>query len=393
MFRPRSSLLVLLLVSLCCAPPVPAADQRAETAAKLQKIQREISALQANRERTLQKQDALQAELGRIERERGRLLHELRSIRQRLAKQERRLSGLETQRQSLLTHLASQRKALDAQLRAMFMMGGDPQLKLLLNQQDPATLGRTLTYARYLNQARVHRLQDLQQTLDELAQTESAIHDQKHALEQSRDQAQARIRTLARNKRDRQALLGRIDERLKSQQARLGSLKKNEQDLQSLLDSLGKVLSDIPDNIGSFQRFPSLKGRLPWPVDGRLRARYHQRISGSDGKLRWHGVLIGAKPHAPVRAVANGRVVFADWMRGYGLLIIVDHGRGYMSLYGHNESLYKAVGDWVDAGDILGRVGDSGGHSQPGLYFEIRHNGKPVNPGQWCSHKVRFASR
>jgi len=150
--------------------------------------------------------------------------------------------------------------------------------------------------------------------------------------------------------------------------------------------SLGQLLADIPANPNEKQDFDKLKGHLPWPVKGRILARYG--TSKDQGHLKWRGVLIATKYGTPVKAISHGRVAFSDWLQGFGFITIIDHGDGYMSLYGHNETLLKQAGDWVNAGDVIATSGDSGGQPRPALYFEIRSHGKPVNPSNWCTSKV-----
>ena len=152
------------------------------------------------------------------------------------------------------------------------------------------------------------------------------------------------------------------------------------------MKSLGELLADIPSSPSESRPFSSLKGKLPWPVKGSFLGRFGQ--SKNTGDLKWNGVLIKAKLGTPVRVISHGRVAFSDWLQGFGFITIIDHGDGYMSLYGHSESLFKQTGDWVQAGEVIATVGDSGGQPISGVYFEIRSRGKPVNPSKWCSSKV-----
>ena len=151
--------------------------------------------------------------------------------------------------------------------------------------------------------------------------------------------------------------------------------------------SLGELLADIPQSPSDARPFKQQKGKLPWPTSGPFLATFGE--PRKQGGLTWNGVLISAKHGTPVRAISHGRVAFADWLQGFGFITIIDHGEGYMSLYGHNETLVKQAGDWVDAGEVIATSGDSGGQPMPGVYFEIRSRGKPVNPSRWCSRGVR----
>jgi len=156
------------------------------------------------------------------------------------------------------------------------------------------------------------------------------------------------------------------------------------------LKSLGELLADIPQSPSDKEPFHNQKGHIPWPVQGKLLAKFGS--SREKGDLKWNGVLISAAYGEPVQAISHGRVAFSDWLQGYGFITIIDHGDGYMSLYGHNESLFKQAGDWVESGEVIATVGDSGGQPGPGVYFEIRARGKPINPGLWCSNTATFAS-
>ena len=151
--------------------------------------------------------------------------------------------------------------------------------------------------------------------------------------------------------------------------------------------SLGELLADIPLGPSDSRPFKQQKGKLPWPASGAFLASYGE--PRKQGGLKWNGVLISSKHGTPVRAISHGRIAFADWLQGFGFITIIDHGEGYMSLYGHNETLVKQAGDWVNAGEVIATSGDSGGQPMPGVYFEIRSRGKPVNPGNWCSRKAK----
>ena len=170
----------------------------------------------------------------------------------------------------------------------------------------------------------------------------------------------------------------------------MSNLETSRGRIENLLKSLGELLADIPTSPSENQPFVSQKGKLPWPVNGRFLNNFGQPKNYGD--LKWNGVLIKAELGTPVRVVSHGRVAFSDWLQGFGFITIVDHGDGYMSLYGHNESLFKQTGDWVQAGEVIATAGDSGGQPTSGVYFEIRSRGKPINPSKWCSTKARHAS-
>jgi septal ring factor EnvC (AmiA/AmiB activator) len=200
------------------------------------------------------------------------------------------------------------------------------------------------------------------------------------ALQEEQRQQAAQLEVQRQN---REQVLVQLNTQLDNQGGELKHLQTDEKQLQALVRSLQELLSDIPVEASQQKPFKALKGQLRWPARGQLVKRFGS-LRGNSG-LKWQGVLIEAPEGGQVRAVSKGRVAFADWMRGFGLLLIIDHGDGYMSLYGQNEALYKEVGEWVDSGEVVATLGASGGQTEAGLYFEIRHNGHPVNPLSWCA--------
>jgi septal ring factor EnvC (AmiA/AmiB activator) len=263
-------------------------------------------------------------------------------------------------------------------MRAAYMIGREEPLKLLLNQRDPVRAGRMFAYYGYFGRARagaieaidadIHRLADLdaqlaadEQRLDAL---QSAAADEVNQLQTARSQRDAALIAIKAESRNSAQVL----QRLQGQQAAL----------TALLRDLKRALEPFPSDANG--AFGTLRGRLAWPVGGHLAARFGQIRAGG---LKWDGLLIDTDRGADVRAVYRGRVIYADWLPGLGLLAIIDHGDGYLSLYGHNERLYKGVGDTVAAGDVIAASGDSGGTSRPQLYFEIRKGSRPVDPGPW----------
>ncbi|MDE2089868.1 MAG: peptidoglycan DD-metalloendopeptidase family protein, partial [Gammaproteobacteria bacterium] len=228
---------------------------------------------------------------------------------------------------------------------------------------------------------RTARIQTVTAHLDELDTVEAAITRHTSALGRLRASEQDEQRTLEASRRARRQVLAALDAEIHNKGQELERLQRNARALQKLIDSLRRAPANVPAG-GARTPFAALKGRLPWPANGRVLARYGQ--PREVGVLKWQGVLIAAPLGGPVRAVWYGRVVFADWLRGLGLLVIVDHGHGYMSLYAHNQNLYVKTGDRVQPGRVIAAVGDSGGARRPALYFEIRDRGRPVNPFRWC---------
>jgi septal ring factor EnvC (AmiA/AmiB activator) len=282
----------------------------------------------------------------------------------------------------LRLQLDQHRQVLVVQLRTAYTMGRQEKLKILLNQQDPAVVSRMLVYYDYLNGARFEQMELIRQKLDKLARLERQASEEKQRLDQLHAIEEAEQRQLEQVRQERQRLIVELNRQLQSKEQELAGLQANEKQLQTLLHELQQALTDIPMDTAADNPFATRKGKLPWPAKGRLEASFG--AIRQVGKLRWDGVLIGAAEGQEVRSVHYGRVAFADWLRGFGLLLIIDHGDGYMSLYGYNQSLFKETGEWVEAGEVIAQVGSSGGRSTPGIYFGIRHNGQPIDPKDWC---------
>src|SRR5262249_49237103 len=268
--------------------------------------------------------------------------------------------------------LADQRAALAALLRSAYAMGRGEELKLLLAQERIDEIGRMLAYYRYFEQARVREIDQVLSDLDALAHLHKAIDEETAELRQTRAEQAADAQRMESERSERSRLLAQLDATLKNQQERLTALGKDEKSLLDLLERLRDIFADIPQQIAGSEPFARLRGRLGWPVRGKAVG-----APGNDeGERGNHGLLIAAATGSEVHAVSHGRVVFADWLRGFGLLMIVDHGDGYLSLYGYNEALLKEVGDWVNANDVIATSGASGGRKIPGVYFELRYQGK-----------------
>nr|WP_305909245.1 peptidoglycan DD-metalloendopeptidase family protein [Methylomarinum sp. Ch1-1]MDP4522145.1 peptidoglycan DD-metalloendopeptidase family protein [Methylomarinum sp. Ch1-1] len=256
-----------------------------------------------------------------------------------------------------------------------------------MNQQDPALSSRIMVYYDYLNKARLRKLEAVEKNYRALKQLEQQKRQETEALNTALRQRQREQSELQKVRSERETLLVQMERQYSTKKSQLERLKSNEKELQQLIAALQRRSSDTIFQGTPDKPFAQLKGRLPWPLKGRMVKKFGSRRSES----RWDGVLINAKEGADIHAVTRGRVVYADWLRGYGLLTIIDHGKGYMTLYAFNQSLYKAEGDWVEAGEVIASVGSSGGRSHPALYFGIRRKGKPVDPLRWCRkiHKDR----
>jgi septal ring factor EnvC (AmiA/AmiB activator) len=249
----------------------------------------------------------------------------------------------------------------------------------VLNQDNPAELNRMLAYYEYFNRKHLENIAVLRTSLDALERTHHLISAQLASLAESRAQLDETLERLQQQRENRSELIASLDARIGDDEARLRELEENREDLVLLLERLENALADIPTDLGARMGVAQQKGRLPMPADGPVQHAFGQRRAGT---LHWQGWLIGLEPGSDVRTVAYGRVAFADWLRGYGLMLIIDHGDGFLSLYGNNESLLAEVGDWVEPGERIGVVGTNPGTSQ-GLYFELRKDGKAVDPAAW----------
>ena len=276
--------------------------------------------------------------------------------------------------------VADERGALAAELKVAYMNGRQEQLKLLLNQRDPAAVGRMMAYYGYFGRARAERITSITEHLAHLELLSERIAAETARLREHRGGERAR-----RAGSRRRARAARADARggpgETAARATISSrrLQRDAQALEKLVEQLRRAIEEFPEL--AEQPFQRVKGKLPWPVKGRVLAKYGQLRAG--GPLKWQGLVIGAERGTQVRAPYHGRVVYADWLPGLGLLIVLDHGGGYMSLYGHNEQVYRRVGDRVAPGDALAAVGEAAGLGRPGLYLEIRKGKQTLDPQEW----------
>jgi murein hydrolase activator len=382
--RPRKPLLAALLLSalagaagLPAAPGHPEADARkAEqelqgVRAEIERITREVSAEQVERDR-------LTHELKSAEVSVGKARAALADVRRERAEDAARRAALTVEKHARQSELEQNRAALEGQLRAAYLIGRQEPLKLLLNQKDPALAGRMFVYYSYFGRARagqIHLIENDVQRLTELDGELAAEDDKLAALEQ---QQRAQLADLEQARTQRSHVLASLEAQSHTRAQNLERLKSQQAGLEKLLRELRAAMERFP--VEGNDAFTRLRGKLAWPVSGHLLARFGDARAGG---VRWDGVLVATERGTPVKAVCQGRIIYADWLPGLGLLAIVDHGDGYLSLYGHNERLYKAAGEHVEAGDTIAAAGDSGGSPRPELYFEIRKGGKPVDPQPW----------
>ncbi len=349
---------------------------------RLKILQHSIAKIQQYLKGNRKKRSSVVTELQQLEQKISINTEKINILSKNITTIKQRQKKLEGEKKQLDKQLLSQKTLLIEQIRTAYSMGQQQQLKMLLNQQNPAEAGRTLVYFSYLNRAREQQIQHFLQTIEQKKQTTLQLQQTLSALKTALNAQQKRKKLRQRQRLQRKKLVRRLNHRIQNQESTLSDLESSRSRIENLLQSLGELLADIPAGPSAEKPFKDQKGHLPWPVNGPLLARFGE--PKHRGGLKWNGVVIAANYGTPVRVISHGRIAFADWLQGFGFITIVDHGDGYMSLYGQSESLLKQVGDWVQAGEIIAMAGDSGGQSYSGVYFAIRFHGKPVNPKLWC---------
>ncbi|KFB21896.1 peptidase M23 [Pseudomonas aeruginosa PGPR2] len=421
--------LLPLLLSLACLAPA-FADERADTQRQLEQTQKDIGELKKLLDGIQQEKSGVQKQLKSTETEMGDLEKQIKALQDELDKSEAELKRLDGEKKKLQDARIEQQRLLAIQARAAYQSGREEYLKLLLNQEHPEKFSRTLTYYDYINKARLEQLASFNETLRQLANVEQDISAQKAEQLSKQGELDSRREALAATRKERQQALAKLNSDYRERDQKLKSRQQDQAELAKVLRTIEETLArqareaaaaadpqrepapgplvsstgavyGAPGRATSPKRQPppnprvattgaSHRGddpRAKWDGPRTAKSPGSTRFGsqrGDDPRAKWDGVLISASAGSTVRAVHGGRVVFADWLRGAGLLVILDHGGGYLSLYGHNQSLLKDAGDTVKAGDPIATVGTSGGQSSPAVYFAIRHQGRPADPTTWC---------
>ena len=431
----------LILIAMTCLFGTAYADERAQTQQQRDATRQDITELKKALAQVQQEKSGVQKDLRSTETKMGELQKQVEALQQQLKKTQAELQRLDDEKQKLEAARKEQQRLIATQARAAYQNGRQEYLKLLLNQQNPEKFARTLTYYDYMSKARLAQLRAFNETLAKQAAVQKDIDLQQAQLLAQQGNLDSQRHELEDVRKDRQAALAKLNEQYKASDTKLQAREQDQADLAKVLKTIeetlarqareaeearqkallaqqeadrrareaaaqaqaqanrkdddapapeapkrpkptpGAVVSSGGQSFGG--EFSAAKGKLPWPVDGRLLARFGE-TRGDDARTKWDGVMISASAGSTVRAVHGGRVVFADWLRGAGLLVILDHGNGYLSLYGHNQTLLKGAGDVVKAGEAISTVGTSGGQDTPALYFAIRQQGRPADPEQWC---------
>lgn len=377
----RARLVCLLLLAfagtgIAAAPSAPPGDaarkqEEAAASARLDQVRQQIAALASAQKQTAMQRDALDGEIAQA----SQALAKAATLREQTAAalraSQQKLVALQAAVSAQQAHLARQREALGALLRAAYALGPDSDLRVLLGDADLAHLTRALAYSQYFQRQRLTQIHSLLTALKLLQTQQAALAAQQQQLAQAQSAAQASDLAQREARSKLQGLRARAAARYRDQGDKLAALAQQSRDLQSLLARLRDIFADIPKQLPGNVPFAQLRGHLPWPLTGSARA--------------WQGgLLIAPGTHSKVRAVANGRVAYADWLRGFGMLVVVDQGDGWITLYGNNESLLVQVGDWVSPGQVIATAGTSAAGFD-GVYFALRHAGQPVDPRAWLT--------
>jgi len=386
-WRPLVRLTVAFLLCLPALPTTIIAQQvaqemnQAEAESELGRVLQEISRLRERLESARTEHLQEQSRLRKLDQGIQQASRQFRALQEQKASHQRELQVAQAEREAYLQQIQRRMGELADQLRWSYLNSRQSRIRMLLNQDDPASLGLMLAYYDYFARAEAIRIRSLKDILTTLEVMQQSIDQALLRVEELSAEQRATVDQLNQQRKDRQALLARLEKQIGSEASQLRELERNRQDLEALLERLADVLADIPAGLGDAVGIQQQKGRLTLPVSGPVKQAYGQSRGGG---LHWQGWLIGAEPGTEVVAIAYGRVAFADWLRGYGLLVIIDHGRGYMSLYGHNESLLQEAGAWVEPGEVISIVGSNPGATQ-GLYFELRKDGKAIDPAAWLA--------
>lgn len=370
----RAKLLTLIVLIVVSTAVADAAD----TQARLEQIRERIAAIQAQMQEDRQTRDTQIAALATIERKISDIAARLEELNQGITHTKQRVATLSEQSAQQQRQLKERLERLAAQVRAAYRVGRQGRLQLILSQEDPAAIGRLLGYYQYYARAQSQAIGDVRVDLNQLRKTRATLSDKQQRLRKKRAERRAILARLESIRGERETTIQAIEARLAKRGDTLQQLRADERRLTGLIESLHKNLSPMPS---PEQSFAQRKGRLPAPAIGRAIARFGDNKAG--GRLQWEGRWIATPAGAPVKAVAPGRVVYVGWLYHYGLMVVLDHGDNYYTVYGHNQSIYVSVGEHVRAGEKLASAGNSGGHGSSGVYFEIRHGTTPLDPGDW----------
>ncbi|QSX33722.1 peptidoglycan DD-metalloendopeptidase family protein [Shewanella avicenniae] len=369
----KASIIAGFLLSTCQSFAADLDKRQSE----LKAIQQQIASEQQDLRSNSQQRDKLLQLLKRDEQAIASAAKQLNQTENNLDSAKSRIKELTKQQDSLVSQQQAQQQVLAKQLKSAFLAGNHDYSKMLLNQQDPATVERLLTYYGYLNKARISAIESLKKTRSELQQVQQQAQVETERLNSLAIDQRSQSQQLAAEQQQRQNTVAQLQKVIDQKALGLEQLQIEEASLKRVIEQAMKAMSESP----SMEGLAKSSSRLDWPTKGSIRHAYG---SARSGNVRWKGVVIDAREGQAINAPAAGKVIYADWLKGFGLLMVIDHGQGFMSLYGYSQALLKEVGDSVNAGEEIALVGRSGGQTQSGLYFEIRHKGEAENPAKYC---------
>ena len=347
----------------------------------LAEVRSRIVALEKEFQKQTERRGATELELQKAERSESGLRRRLADTNGQLTTSREKLESLQNEAKDMQNEVRVYQAELEQQLRLAYVAGQDGWLQMILSERDPIQMGRELVYYSYIARQR-HALMDaVRDKLAQLDETRLSMEREEERLSEIQRDERERLKQISQAREERHLALADINKGIATQSDQITRLQGEAESLEALVAELTRVLADLPINDST--RFVDRKGQMNWPADGRLTRKFGQ--SKADGHLRWDGVLLAAGAGTEVRVVHHGRVVFSDWLSGMGLLVVVEHGDGYLTLYGHNQDVVSEVGEWVNPDSVIAHVGDSGGQATSGLYFAIRKNGQPVDPHSWIA--------
>jgi len=352
-------------------------NAKAQEQSDIESIQQQIKNKQAQINQQLKAAKKLQDNLKVVELQIAKSAKELNNTESSLDNNQQQLSVLRKQQKGYLASLEQQKSVLAKQIRSAYMTGNYDFAKMLLNQQDATNFERTITYYQYLNKARKSQIDSFNLLVKDLQKVNAKLIDNQSELKQLKGKQLEQQQTLKAKQTEREGTLIAMQTAIESEEAKITQLQINE---KNLLKALTRAQQQADKQDVTLSGFSALKGRLLMPAEGNLRkmfGRFRQ------GQIKWKGVVINGTAGDSVVAIHHAKVLYSDWLRGFGLVTVLDHGDGFMSLYGHNQALLKQAGETVQAGEAIALLGQSGGQSRPNLYFEIRHKGRPINPVSW----------
>ena len=369
--------LALALLASLAVPNHVLAQNSGDNSIRLEQVKKNIEELRSLLNQIRKERSGIEARLEKTEKEISKVQADLRKAEAELREARNAEKKLQTERGTLKRQLATRKQEIAQSLKAAYVAGQNPRLKLVLNQEKPAKASRMMAYYDHFAVTQADAVASLLETDKKLITLEEQLVRTNQRIEDRRDNLADKEKQLQTSVLSRKQTLAKLNSRESTGSTRLNRLQQEQKELEKLLASIISI-ADVSEVDRPFR---GSRGKLRWPVKGKVIHKYGDRREST--KLTWDGVFIKASAGTAVTAPHHGRVVFSDWMKSFGQLLIIDHGNGYMTLYAHNQELLKTEGDWVLPGEQIARVGDSGGQPQSGLYFEIRHKGRPSNPMVW----------